>query len=85
MILGIGIDLLNVNRVKVLYEKYKDKLPYKILSQEELDLYKNSNKKELFIAKRFSCKESFSKALGTGIGRGIMRQLHLLMLLDCLL
>ena len=72
MILGIGIDLLNIDRVIKLKDKFNDKFPLKILSEEEFKKYKKLAKNQtLFLAKKFCVKEAFSKALGTGIGRGI--------------
>ena len=71
MILGIGVDLLNINRVEKLYLKFGDKLADRILSEEEVGNYKKSKNKINFLAKKFCAKEAFSKALGTGIGRGI--------------
>ncbi len=71
MILGVGIDLLNMGRIEELYLKFNDKLANKILSEEELGDYKKSKNKINFLAKKFCAKEAFSKALGTGIGRGI--------------
>lgn len=71
MILGIGVDLLNIGRIENLYSKFNDKLANKILSEEELNDYKKSKNKINFLAKKFCAKEAFSKALGTGIGRGI--------------
>ena len=71
MILGIGVDLLNINRVEKLYLKFGDKLADRILSEEEFGNYKKSKNKINFLAKKFCAKEAFSKALGTGIGRGI--------------
>jgi len=72
MILGIGIDLLNIYRVIKLKDKFNDKISLKILSEEELKRYKNLTKNQaIFLAKKFCAKEAFSKALGTGIGRGI--------------
>ena len=71
MILGIGVDLLNMGRIEELYLKFNDKLANKILSEEELGDYKKSKNKINFLAKKFCAKEAFSKALGTGIGRGI--------------
>lgn len=73
MILGIGIDLLNIERVEILFSKFgDDRLFNKILTEEEINEYKKSQKNPVnFLAKKFSAKEAFSKALGTGIGRGI--------------
>lgn len=73
MIFGLGTDLLNINRIEKLYQKYKDTFVKRILSNEEIQEFniKPENKKINYLAKRFSGKEAFSKALGLGIGRGI--------------
>ncbi len=71
MILGVGIDLLNFNRVEKLYLAHPDRFIKRILSDEELKEFKVSKKPINFLAKKFCAKEAFSKAIGTGIGRGI--------------
>lgn len=73
MIFGVGIDLLNIERIKNLYDKYQIKLLKKILSNIEIDYLNNNDKKDKlnFLAKRFCVKEAFSKAVGTGIGKNI--------------
>lgn len=71
MILGIGVDLLNVSRIEDLYSKFGDKFARRILSDEELKNFNKSTNKINFLAKRFCAKEAFSKAMGTGIGRGV--------------
>lgn len=73
MILGIGIDLLDSNRINKITNKYNNKLALKILSKEEIIIFNKleADKKNNFIAKRFSAKESLLKALGLGLGRGI--------------
>jgi holo-[acyl-carrier protein] synthase len=73
-ILGVGIDLLDSNRITRLYSGYGGRLPQKILSPNELEVFdgKNSPTKRInFIAKRFSVKEALLKAVGIGMGRGI--------------
>ena len=71
MILGIGVDLLNILRIEDLYSKFGDKFARRILSDEELKNFNKSTNKINFLAKRFCAKEAFSKAIGTGIGRGV--------------
>ena len=74
MILGIGIDLVLVERIEKLISQFKEKFEQKIFTKKEIlraGKLKVPAKKNLFYAKRFAAKESFSKALGTGIGRGI--------------
>lgn len=72
MILGIGVDLLSLDRVEKLYLGFSNKFAKKILSEEELlDFDKLLKNQVAYLAKKFCAKEAFSKALGTGIGRGV--------------
>ncbi|XBC37879.1 MAG: holo-ACP synthase [Buchnera aphidicola (Meitanaphis microgallis)] len=70
-IIGIGIDILSITRIKNVIYKLGKKFSRRILSNNELDEYKNNKNPILFLAKRFSIKEAASKALGTGIKNGI--------------
>ncbi len=67
-IVGIGTDLVSVNRISDLYKKSGDKFAYKILSEKEISLKKISIN---YLAKRFAGKEAIVKALGSGIGKEI--------------
>ena len=69
MIKGIGIDLVKNSRVKLIHKKYKESFAKKILSEDELSLYRSSKSKTTFLSKRFASKEAFSKAIGTGLYR----------------
>lgn len=71
-ILGIGTDIVEVKRVKKIYNKYGDNFARKILSDDELKKYKFSNKKISFLAKRFAAKEAIGKAVGIGIRNGVI-------------
>lgn len=71
MILGIGVDLLNINRIQNIYDKFGNKFINRILAKDEIELYNKSKNKINFLSKRFCAKEAFSKAIGIGIGRGI--------------
>ncbi|XBC39449.1 MAG: holo-ACP synthase [Buchnera aphidicola (Nurudea shiraii)] len=70
-IIGIGIDILSIKRIKKIVQKLEKKFSNRILSKYELTEYKKSKNPVLFLAKRFSTKEAASKALGTGIKNGI--------------
>lgn len=59
MIIGVGIDLVEIKRVS-------EKLAYRILSSQEMEIWQKKKSLE-FIAGRFALKEAFFKALGTGI------------------
>ena len=69
MIKGIGIDLVENDRIKVLYDKYGIKFAKKILSNIEFDEFLNINSSSKYLSKNFASKEALSKALGTGLYR----------------
>ena len=69
MIKGIGVDLTDKYRFKILIEKYGNKIATKLLSSKEFNEYGNSNNKASFLSKRFAAKEALSKALGYGLYR----------------
>ena len=71
MIYGIGIDLVEIARIKHVLER-QPRFPERILSVKELEkfhTFKSEQRKLEFLAGRFACKEALSKALGTGLGR----------------
>lgn len=70
MIVGIGTDILQIARMRKAWER-APKLAERILTPSELNHCINTTDSALFLAKRFAAKEAVSKALGTGIGRGI--------------
>ncbi len=66
---GVGTDIIQVDRLK---KSLKKKIFLsKIFSEEEILKCKRKKKNENCFAKRFAAKEAFSKALGTGISKGI--------------
>ena len=77
MILGTGIDVVNISRIENLLEKFGEKFEKKVFTDNEISILgKFKNKSDLhlkakYYAKRFAAKEAFSKAVGLGIGRGI--------------
>ena len=71
MILGIGIDLLKVSRIEKVLDKYGKLFIDKVFSKEEININKNNVNILQKLAKSFSAKEAFVKALGTGFIRGI--------------
>ena len=71
-VFGLGIDMVDLNRVKIIYSKYGDKFARKILNDEEFSDYINVKNKPSFLAKRFAAKEAIGKALGVGIMNGFL-------------
>ncbi|WP_191602522.1 holo-ACP synthase [Marinomonas algicola] len=85
MIIGIGADLVEIERIKESIDKIGGRFLQRILTENELHRYqeiKNKNKACAYVAKRFAAKEAASKAIGTGIGRGVSFQHFEIMNLD---
>lgn len=70
MISGIGIDIIELNRIEKIVER-QSRFPDRILTSKEKSLYEGlkGKRKVEFLAGRFAAKEAFSKAYGTGIGK----------------
>jgi holo-[acyl-carrier protein] synthase len=66
VIYGIGIDVVETDRVARLLEKYGERFARRVLTDREWPAYEKTAKAVLFIANRFAAKEAFSKAMGTG-------------------
>lgn len=71
MILGIGLDLIELARVKKAMER-SEKFQQRILTARELAIFHelSEHRKVEFLAGRFAAKEAYAKAVGTGIGAG---------------
>lgn len=66
MIYGIGVDVLEPQRVARLLEQYGERFARRVLTEEEWPAYQRARRPVLFVANRFAAKEAFSKAMGTG-------------------
>jgi len=69
MILGVGIDIIEVERIRASHEKFGERFLKRILRPEEIAYCFSHAQPAPFLAARFSAKEAISKAFGTGIGR----------------
>ncbi len=71
MILGIGSDLIDINRIENTLNRFGDRFIQRCYTAIE---QKKSEGRDLRIAsyaKRFAAKEACSKALGTGLNHGV--------------
>ncbi|MBV1877239.1 MAG: holo-ACP synthase [Pseudomonadales bacterium] len=71
MIVGIGVDIVDTDRMDKSYRRFGDRFAEKILHQDEIQKYHAANNKVSFLAKRFAAKEAVAKALGTGMRAGV--------------
>ena len=68
MILGTGIDLIEVARIAASFEKFGDRFVNRVLVADEIAYCLSHKRPAPFLAVRFAAKEAISKAFGTGIG-----------------
>src|SRR5689334_14111272 len=75
MIIGIGSDLIDITRVAKVIERHGDRFLDRVFTDAERARAARRAKSEKMVvatyAKRFAAKEACSKALGTGIRRGV--------------
>ena len=67
-IFGIGTDIVDISRIKKILNK---KFISRIFSVKEIQYCESKTDKSAYYSKRFAAKEAFTKALGTGISKGI--------------
>lgn len=68
MIIGIGIDIVELERVEAVIERTPRILERILTEQERAHLPQTQRRKIEYVAGRFAAKEAISKALGVGIG-----------------
>jgi len=68
MILGTGIDLIEVVRIGKSFEQFGERFVNRILLPDEIAYCLSHRRPAPFLAVRFAAKEAISKAFGTGIG-----------------
>lgn len=66
MIIGNGVDLVEINRISNLIER-KPQFIKRIFTEKEIVFFQSKGMKHETIAANFAAKEAVSKALGTGI------------------
>ena len=72
MIISIGSDLCNIERIQASLERWGERFELRVFT--EVERAKGASRpftKAGTMAKRFAAKEAFSKAVGTGFKRGV--------------
>ncbi|MDH3220960.1 MAG: holo-ACP synthase [Gammaproteobacteria bacterium] len=69
MIVGIGVDIAEIARVRELAGKFGQRFARRILTDQELIEFDLRRQSSSYLATRFAAKEAVAKALGTGIGK----------------
>jgi len=71
MILGIGTDLANIDRIQGTLDRFGDRFRNRVFTDVEQDKAQRRRDTAGTYAKRWAAKEACSKALGTGLRMGI--------------
>ena len=72
MILGLGSDLCNIERIQASLDRFGDKFVDRVFTDvERVKADRRVMTRAATLAKRFAAKEAFSKAIGTGFAQGV--------------
>lgn len=72
MIIGVGTDIIDINRVARVFERHGTRFLNRVFTAEERRYAEQSPPQFASrLAKRFAAKEACAKALGTGLGQGV--------------
>jgi holo-[acyl-carrier protein] synthase len=71
MIYGIGVDLVNIGRMERVIKKWGDRFIQKVFTPAEIEICRKRMSPAPAFSMRFAAKEAFSKAMGTGMKKGV--------------
>lgn len=71
MIIGLGSDLIDIRRIEKTLERHGERFIARIFTDVERIKSEKRAQRAASYAKRFAAKEACSKALGTGLRKGV--------------
>ncbi len=71
IILGVGTDLVNIERIEAAYKKFGHRFLNRIYTEREIEACFKRKQPIYRLAQRWAAKEACSKALGTGLRQGV--------------
>ncbi|MFT5774979.1 holo-ACP synthase [Hyphomonas sp.] len=77
MIIGIGNDLCNIERIEKTLARFGERFETRVFTETEIALARGRRRTAETYAKRFAAKEACAKALGTGVPRRGVHWTHL--------
>lgn len=80
MIHGIGVDLISIERIRKLHQKFPEKFLKRIFSEQELQHFSSQKFSTASLAARFAAKEAVLKAIGCGIGPAALKDVEIIAL-----
>jgi len=77
MIIGIGNDLCNIERIQKSLDRFGERFEKRIFTEKEIALARRRMRTAETYAKRFAAKEACAKALGTGVPKNGVHWKHM--------
>ncbi len=71
MILGTGIDMVDIERIERMRTRWGDLFLRRVFTEEEISWCQRRSRPSDCLAARFAAKEAFLKAIGWGLRKGI--------------
>jgi holo-[acyl-carrier protein] synthase len=71
MIFGIGTDVVQLERVRLVHEKFGERFVERLLLPAEQEAFRRYKRPLRFLAMRFAAKEAIVKAMGPGFAHGM--------------
>jgi holo-[acyl-carrier protein] synthase len=71
MIIGTGIDLVEISRVQEMLMRWGDRFLHRVFTPSEIAYAKKKKDQHIFLSARFAAKEAALKALGIGLQMGV--------------
>jgi holo-[acyl-carrier protein] synthase len=71
MVLGLGTDLIEIERIQASMERFGERFLERVFTAGEIAYCLRKKQSAESFAARFAAKEAGAKALGTGISRGV--------------
>ncbi|WP_309084150.1 holo-ACP synthase [Chelativorans sp.] len=71
MIIGLGSDLIDIRRIEAVLDRHGERFTRRVFTEVERAKSDRRRQRAASYAKRFAAKEACSKALGTGLARGV--------------
>ena len=71
MVVGIGIDVVEIERIRRLMDRWQDRFLQRVFTEAEIAYALRRHDPAQHLAARFAAKEATLKALGTGLSMGV--------------
>ncbi len=78
MKLGVGVDLVSIERIRSISDKYPKRFLDRIFTAREKKIFLEQKPSAASLAARFAAKEAALKAIGCGIGPAALKEVEII-------